>query len=131
MDGEPNQQDFVEMGWTPSVPTVPCSAWTNPFTFRKILILIKNMVPEGALMDIACGEGRNQHLPRQARILMSMGLDISIAGLEMARAWMEREKGFKDRFCAGRIIENYALRIIRPESSTIQLSAQDMIPLCQ
>jgi tellurite methyltransferase len=52
--------------------------------------LIKNLVPGNRAVDIACGEGRNSIFLSRHGFDVT-GLDISEAGLQKARAWMERE----------------------------------------
>ncbi len=52
--------------------------------------LVKQLVPGKRALDIACGEGRNSiYLAKQG--FKVVGLDISRAGLDKARVWMEKE----------------------------------------
>ncbi|MHC1696645.1 MAG: class I SAM-dependent methyltransferase [Geobacteraceae bacterium] len=52
--------------------------------------LIMSHVPGTKALDIACGEGRNSVFLAKMGFQVS-GLDISEAGLEKGRQWMERE----------------------------------------
>jgi 2-polyprenyl-3-methyl-5-hydroxy-6-metoxy-1,4-benzoquinol methylase len=54
------------------------------------LDLIMANVPGTKALDIACGEGRNSIFLAKLGFQVS-GLDISVAGLEKGRQWMERE----------------------------------------
>lgn len=68
-----------------------CVLGTEPSAYLADNIeLIKSLVPGRSALDIACGEGRNSiFLAGQG--FRVVGLDISEAGLEKARRWMERE----------------------------------------
>lgn len=68
-----------------------CVLGTEPSSYlADNLPLIKSLVPGTRALDIACGEGRNSiFLAGQG--FSVVGLDVSTAGLEKARRWMERE----------------------------------------
>lgn len=51
---------------------------------------IMSRVPGKKALDIACGEGRNSIFLAKMGFQVT-GLDISVAGLEKGRQWMERE----------------------------------------
>lgn len=68
-----------------------CVLGTEPSGYLSENInLITSRVPGKRALDIACGEGRNSIFLAQ-RGFDVLGLDISEAGLEKARKWMERE----------------------------------------
>jgi 2-polyprenyl-3-methyl-5-hydroxy-6-metoxy-1,4-benzoquinol methylase len=68
-----------------------CVLGTNPSRYIEDNInLIMSLVPGTKALDIACGEGRNSIFLAKKGFQVS-GLDISEAGLEKGRQWMERE----------------------------------------
>jgi len=68
-----------------------CVLGTEPSGFLADNIeLITSLVPGKRALDLACGEGRNS-IYLASRGFSVVGLDISEAGLEKARSWMERE----------------------------------------
>lgn len=68
-----------------------CVLGTDPSRYLvEHLDLIMSHVPGTKALDIACGEGRNSIFLAKLGFQVT-GLDISEAGLEKGRQWMERE----------------------------------------
>lgn len=89
MDTDENKKDLLK--WDGRFRSKECVLGSEPSVYLADTIsLITSMVPGKRALDIACGEGRNSIFlaKRGFRVL---GLDISEAGLEKARGWMERE----------------------------------------
>ncbi|MDD2335314.1 MAG: methyltransferase domain-containing protein [Geobacteraceae bacterium] len=77
--------------WDARFRTEACVLGTNPSRYLVDNIdLIMSLVPGRKALDIACGEGRNS-IYLAKRGFQVTGLDISEAGLEKGRQWMERE----------------------------------------
>ncbi len=125
MDGEPNREDLLK--WDGRFRTEQCVLGLDPSIYLSENIdLIKNMVPGRRALDIACGEGRNSiFLARHGFDVL--GLDISIAGLEKARAWMERERVKID--FRRQNLENYAFTESFDLIINFNFLLRDMIPL--
>jgi tellurite methyltransferase len=77
--------------WDTKFRNEACVLGTNPSRFLVDNIeLISSHVPGTNALDIACGEGRNS-IYLAKRGFHVVGLDISEAGLDKGRQWMERE----------------------------------------
>lgn len=77
--------------WDARFRTETCVLGTNPSRYLvDNMGLIMSLVPGRQAIDIACGEGRNS-IYLAKRGFHVTGLDISEAGLEKGRQWMERE----------------------------------------
>jgi len=88
------QQDAGEdclLKWDARFRTEACVLGTNPSRYLvDNMDLIMSLAPGTKALDIACGEGRNSiYLAKKG--FQVTGLDISEAGLEKGRQWMERE----------------------------------------
>ncbi len=98
----------------------------SPFLAENIE-LIKSLVPGKKALDIACGEGRNS-IYLAAEGFAVTGLDISRAGMEKAREWMERENlriSFRIQNLEGyEFSESYDLII------NFNFLLRDLIPKC-
>lgn len=83
--------DNSNLKWDQRFRTEECVLGNDPSAYLADNIeVIKRLVPGKRALDIACGEGRNSvYLAKQG--FRVVGLDISDAGLEKARAWMARE----------------------------------------
>jgi 2-polyprenyl-3-methyl-5-hydroxy-6-metoxy-1,4-benzoquinol methylase len=89
MHGNDRQNDNLK--WDARFRNETCVLGTEPSRFLLDHIdLIKTLVPGNKTLDIACGEGRNSIFLSRHGFDVT-GLDISEAGLEKARHWMERE----------------------------------------
>jgi tellurite methyltransferase len=86
-----NERKESLLKWDTRFRFEECVLGSEPSSYLADTIdLIKSMVPGRRAVDIACGEGRNSiFLARHGFDVL--GLDISEAGLEKARGWMERE----------------------------------------
>lgn len=84
-------RDNNNLKWDQRFRTEECVLGNDPSAYLSDNIeLIKKLAPGKRALDIACGEGRNSiFLAKQG--FEVVGLDISEAGLEKARAWMARE----------------------------------------
>lgn len=83
--------------WDARFRNETCVLGTDPSRYLVDNIqLIMSNVPGTNALDIACGEGRNSIYLAKRGFQVS-GLDISEAGLEKGRQWMERE-GVKINF---------------------------------
>ena len=83
--------------WDARFRNETCVLGTDPSRYLVDNIqLIMSNVPGTNALDIACGEGRNS-IYLAKRGFHVTGLDISEAGLEKGRQWMERE-GVKINF---------------------------------
>jgi 2-polyprenyl-3-methyl-5-hydroxy-6-metoxy-1,4-benzoquinol methylase len=77
--------------WDGRFRTESCVLGVEPSLYLADTIdFIKSIVPGRRALDIACGEGRNSIFLAKHGFDV-LGLDISEAGLEKARGWMERE----------------------------------------
>lgn len=83
--------DNKNLKWDQRFRHEECVLGSDPSAFLADNIeQIKRLAPGKRALDIACGEGRNSiYLAKQG--FEVVGLDISQAGLEKARAWMEKE----------------------------------------
>lgn len=80
------------MKWDTRFKSEECVLGTTPSQYLLDNIdLIMSLVPGRKALDIACGEGRNSIFLAK-RGFQVVGLDISAAGLEKGRQWMERER---------------------------------------
>lgn len=86
-----DRDNVSHMKWDERFREEECVLGTEPSRYLSDnMELIKSLVPGRRALDIACGEGRNSiFLAGQG--FSVVGLDISGAGLEKARCWMERE----------------------------------------
>jgi SAM-dependent methyltransferase len=86
-----DEQDASLLKWDSRFRSEECVLGTNPSRYLVDNIdLIASLVPGTRALDIACGEGRNC-LYLAKRGFQVTGLDISAAGLEKGRRWMEQE----------------------------------------
>jgi tellurite methyltransferase len=86
-----NAGDDSLLKWDTKFRNEACVLGTNPSRFLVDNIeLISSHVPGTNALDIACGEGRNS-IYLAKRGFHVVGLDISEAGLDKGRQWMERE----------------------------------------
>jgi len=86
-----NAGDDSLLKWDTKFRNEACVLGTNPSRFLvDNMELISSHVPGTNALDIACGEGRNS-IYLAKRGFHVVGLDISEAGLEKGRQWMERE----------------------------------------
>lgn len=86
-----NEQEDSLMKWDARFKSEDCVLGTNPSQYLEDNIdLIMSLVSGRKALDIACGEGRNSIFLAK-RGFQVLGLDISSAGLEKGRQWMERE----------------------------------------
>ena len=86
-----DEQDASLLKWDSRFRSEECVLGTNPSRYLvDNMDLIASLVPGIRALDIACGEGRNC-LYLAKRGFQVTGLDISAAGLEKGRLWMERE----------------------------------------
>jgi 2-polyprenyl-3-methyl-5-hydroxy-6-metoxy-1,4-benzoquinol methylase len=89
MDSHEKRNDLLK--WDGRFRAEACVLGDEPSRFLSDTIhLIKTMAPGKLALDIACGEGRNSIFLAKHGFDV-IGLDISDAGLEKARGWMERE----------------------------------------
>jgi SAM-dependent methyltransferase len=84
-------EDKGNLKWDQRFREEKCVLGNDPSAYLADNIeLIKKLVPGKRALDIACGEGRNSiYLAKQG--FEVVGLDISGAGLDKARAWMAKE----------------------------------------
>jgi 2-polyprenyl-3-methyl-5-hydroxy-6-metoxy-1,4-benzoquinol methylase len=89
MGTDENRKDLLK--WDGRFRAEECVLGSEPsvYLFDNIS-LIASLVPGRRALDIACGEGRNSIFLAKHGFDV-FGLDISEAGLEKARGWMERE----------------------------------------
>lgn len=89
MHGDHENESHLK--WDTRFREEECVLGTEPSRYlADNMELIKSLVPGLRALDLACGEGRNSiFLAGQG--FRVVGLDISEAGLEKARRWMERE----------------------------------------
>ncbi len=82
--------DDANLKWDQRFREQECVLGTEPSRFLvDNMPLIKSLVPGIRALDIACGEGRNSIFLAEEGFRVT-GIDISPAGLEKARRWMER-----------------------------------------
>lgn len=86
-----NEEDNSQLKWDTRFRKEACVLGKDPSRYLvDHLDLIMSQVPGKKALDIACGEGRNSIFLAKLGFQVS-GLDISTAGLEKGRQWMERE----------------------------------------
>jgi tellurite methyltransferase len=89
MDGDERKNELLK--WDGRFRAEECVLGAGPSVYlAENIELIKSIVPGRRVIDIACGEGRNSIFLAKHGFDV-LGLDISEAGLEKARGWMERE----------------------------------------
>jgi 2-polyprenyl-3-methyl-5-hydroxy-6-metoxy-1,4-benzoquinol methylase len=89
MDGNEAKSELLK--WDGRFRAEECVLGSEPSGYLADNIsLITSLVPGWKAADIACGEGRNSIFLAKHGFDV-LGLDISEAGLEKARRWMERE----------------------------------------
>jgi tellurite methyltransferase len=89
MDSDEEKNELLK--WDGRFRAERCVLGSEPSDYLADNInLITSLVPGRKATDIACGEGRNSIFLAKHGFDV-LGLDISEAGLEKARGWMERE----------------------------------------
>lgn len=86
-----DEEDNSLLKWDNRFRNEACVLGKDPSRYLvDNLALIISLIPGTKALDIACGEGRNSIFLAKMGFQV-FGLDISAAGLEKGRQWMERE----------------------------------------